>query len=79
MVATMFSVIGGFQLFNEPNILRALVPNVISSDFTPNMYAYTLSFAGGQYNTAATVAIVMGVITMIAAFVVQLVGCRKDA
>lgn len=77
-ITVMFSVIGSFQLFNEPNILRALSPNVITSDFTPNMYAYTLSFAGGQYNSAATVAIVVGVLTMIAAYAVQLVGARKE-
>lgn len=77
-MTVMFSVIGSFQLFNEPNILRTLSPNVITSDFTPNMYAYTLSFAGGQFNNAATVAIVVGVLTMIAAYGVQLIGARKE-
>ncbi|MEV7909888.1 carbohydrate ABC transporter permease [Streptomyces griseus] len=76
VVTTIFSVIGGFQLFNEPNILRAMVPNVISTDFTPNMYAYTLSFAGQQYNSAATVAMIMGVVTGVVAFVVQRRGMR---
>jgi multiple sugar transport system permease protein len=56
MVATMFSIIGTFQLFNEPQVLQKLVPNSITSDYTPNMYAYSLSFAGQQYNSAATVA-----------------------
>ncbi|ANJ28142.1 carbohydrate ABC transporter permease [Agromyces aureus] len=78
IVAATFSIIGGFQLFNEPNILRALVPNVISSDFTPNMYAYTLSFAGGQYNAAAAVALIMGAITAVVAFLVQRRGFRRD-
>ncbi|MFD5335735.1 carbohydrate ABC transporter permease [Streptomyces hawaiiensis] len=78
-VTTMFSVIGGFQLFNEPNILRGLVPNVITSDFTPNMYAYSLSFAGQQYNAAATVAVIMGVVTGVFAFVVQRRGMRGVA
>ncbi|RYJ25308.1 ABC-type sugar transport system, permease component [Streptomyces sp. L-9-10] len=77
VVATVFSVIGGFQLFNEPNILRSMVPNVISTDFTPNMYAYTLSFAGQQYNSAATVAMIMGVVTAIVAFVVQRRGMGR--
>ncbi|WP_374197753.1 carbohydrate ABC transporter permease [Microbacterium sp. EST19A] len=78
IVAATFSVIGGFQLFNEPNILRSLAPNVISTDFTPNMYAYTLSFAGGQYNAAAAVALIMGVITGVVAFLVQRRGFRRD-
>ncbi|UNK70324.1 sugar ABC transporter permease [Microbacterium sp. H1-D42] len=78
VIATIFSIIGSFQLFNEPNILRPLAPNVITTFFTPNMYAYNLSFAGQQFNYAATVAIIMGVITAIIAYVVQLRGSREE-
>ncbi|MFJ7216168.1 carbohydrate ABC transporter permease [Amycolatopsis sp. NPDC098790] len=77
VIATIFSIIGSFQLFNEPNIMRNLVPNVIGTFYTPNMYAYNLSFAGQQYNYSAAVAIVMGVITAVIAYVVQLRGSRK--
>jgi multiple sugar transport system permease protein len=77
VIATIFSIIGSFQLFNEPNILRNLVPNVINTNYTPNMYAYNLSFGGQQYNYSATVAIVMGVLTAIIAYVVQLRGSRE--
>ena len=79
VIATIFSIIGSFQLFNEPNILKPLAPNVITTYYTPNMYAYNLSFAGQQYNYAATVAIIMGLITAIIAYVVQLRGMRKEA
>jgi multiple sugar transport system permease protein len=79
VIATIFSIIGSFQLFNEPNLLKQLAPNAISSYFTPNMYAYNLSFAGQQFNYAATVAIVMGVVTAVIAYVVQLRGTRKEA
>jgi ABC-type sugar transport system permease subunit len=78
VIATIFSIIGSFQLFNEPNILRPLAPNVITTDYTPNMYAYNLSFAGQQYNYSATVAIVMGVITAVIAYVVQLRGTKRE-
>ena len=78
VIATIFSIIGSFQLFNEPNLLKVIAPNAISSYFTPNMYAYNLSFAGQQFNYAATVAIVMGVITAVIAYVVQLRGSRKE-
>ncbi|MRG61243.1 sugar ABC transporter permease [Agromyces sp. CFH 90414] len=78
VIATIFSIIGSFQLFNEPNILRTLAPNIITTFFTPNMYAYNLSFSGQQYNASATVAIVMGVITAVIAYVVQLRGSRKE-
>ncbi len=78
VIATIFSIIGSFQLFNEPNILRPLVKNIITTDYTPNMYAYTLAFSGQQQNYSATVAIVMGVITAIIAYVVQLRGSRTE-
>ena len=78
VIATIFSIIGTFQLFNEPNILKPLAPNILTPDFTPNMYAYNLSFAGQQHNYSATVAIVMGVITAIIAYVVQLRGSRME-
>jgi multiple sugar transport system permease protein len=78
VIATIFSIIGSFQLFNEPNLLKQLAPNAISSYFTPNMYAYNLSFAGQQFNYSATVAIVMGVITAVIAYVVQVRGTRAE-
>lgn len=76
-IATIFSIIGSFQLFNEPSILQNLAPNAITTYYTPNYYAYNLSFAGQQYNYSATVAIVMGLITMAVAYVVQLRGSRE--
>lgn len=79
VIATIFSIIGSFQLFNEPAILQKLAPNTITTDYTPNYYTYSLSFSGQQHNYSATVAIVMGVITMVVAYVVQLRGMRKEA
>jgi multiple sugar transport system permease protein len=78
LVAVIFSIIGSFQLFNEPNILKPLSPDTISSYFTPNMYAYNLSFAGQEYNYSATVAVVMGLITMLVAYVVQRAAARNQ-
>ncbi|MEU1802400.1 sugar ABC transporter permease [Streptomyces sp. NPDC019937] len=79
VIATIFSIIGTFQLFNEPNILQKLAPNSITTDYTPNFYTYSLSFSGQQHNYSATVAIIMGLITMVIAYVVQLRGMRKGA
>jgi multiple sugar transport system permease protein len=78
VIATIFSIIGSFQLFNEPSILQSLAPNAITTSYTPNLYAYSLSFSGQQYNYSATVAIIMGLITMVIAYVVQLRGMRKE-
>ncbi|MEN8652154.1 sugar ABC transporter permease [Streptomyces sp. 21So2-11] len=79
VIATIFSIIGSFQLFNEPNILRQLARNAITTDYTPNFYTYSLSFNGQQHNYSAAVAIIMGLITMVIAYVVQLRGMRKEA
>ncbi|WP_030900670.1 carbohydrate ABC transporter permease [Streptomyces sp. NRRL F-5126] len=78
VIATVFSIIGSFQLFNEPSILKSLAPNAITTYFTPNLYTYSLSFGGRQHNYAATVAILMGIVTMIVAYAVQLRGMRKE-
>jgi multiple sugar transport system permease protein len=78
VIATIFSIIGSFQLFNEPSILRPLAPGLITTYYTPNMYAYNLSFFGQQVNYAATVAIIMGVVTAVIAYVVQLRGNRQE-
>ena len=77
VIAALFSVIGSFQLFNEPSILRNLAPNAITSGYTPNLYTYTLAFSGQQQNYAAAVAIIMGLLTMVIAYAVQLFGMRK--
>jgi multiple sugar transport system permease protein len=78
VIATIFSIIGSFQLFNEPSILQKIAPNAITTNFTPNLYAYSLSFSGQQYNYAATVAVIMGLLTMVIAYVVQLRGTRES-
>ena len=38
------SVIGTFQLFNEPQLMRTLAPTVIGTAWTPNLYAYNIAF-----------------------------------
>ena len=79
VVSLIFSVIGSVQLFNEPNILNQLAPDAITKSFTPNMYAYNLSFAGQEYNYSAAIAIVMGIVTVIIAAAVQWYGRRRAA
>ena len=78
VIGVIFSIIGSFQLFAGPTILRTLAPNTISTYFTPNMYAYNLSFSGQQYNYSATIAIVVGLATAAIAYIVQLSGSRKE-
>ena len=78
-ITVIFSIIGSFQLFNEPSILQNMVPgNAITTYYTPNMYAYNLSFTGNQSNYAAALAIVMAIITMAIAYVVQLKSMKEQ-
>ncbi|MFC3996493.1 carbohydrate ABC transporter permease [Nocardiopsis sediminis] len=74
-VALLFSIIGSFQLFNEPNVLKSLTSS-ISTYYTPNMYAYNLAFNGQQFNYSAAVAIVLGLATIVVAYVAQVLTAR---
>ncbi len=76
MIAMIFSVIGTFQLFNEPNVLQQMAGNTITTYFTPNFYAFHLAFEANNPSYSATLAIVMGVITVAVAYIVQLWGAK---
>lgn len=69
----IFSIIGSFQLFNEPNLLQRLAPAAIDSAFTPNLYAYSLAFTGQNINYAAAVSFMLGLTIVIISYVVQFV------
>lgn len=77
MLTAIFSVIGTFQLFNEPNLLGNLAPNVIGTDYTPNLYAYNLAFVNREINYAAAIAFLLGLVIMIVSYLVQLSGQRR--
>jgi multiple sugar transport system permease protein len=78
MLTFIFSVIGSFQLFNEPNLLQALAPNVIDNAYTPNLYAYNLAFVGRQLNYAAAVSFVLGLVILVASYAFILVATRRS-
>ncbi|MDR0416490.1 MAG: sugar ABC transporter permease [Propionibacteriaceae bacterium] len=77
-LAVIFSVIGSLQLFNEPKILQALRPSVVTTNYTPNLYAYSLAFTGSQPNYAAAIAVLLGGLTVAIAYAVQLGIARRD-
>ena len=78
LLTLIFSVIGAFQLFNEPNLLRSLAPNVIGTAYTPNIYAYNLAFVNQEINYAAAIAFLLGFVIMIVSYVVQLSAQRRE-
>lgn len=78
VVTIIFSIIGSFQLFNEPTILSRMVGNSgITNYYTPNIYVYNLAFTGSQQGYAAALAIVMAIITIAIAYVVQIKGLKE--
>lgn len=78
LLCTIFSIIGTFQLFTEPLLLGNLAPNVIGTDYTPNLYAYNLAFINRDTNYAAAIAFLLGFAIMTVSYVVQLSSQRKE-
>ena len=76
LLCLIFSVIGSFQLFAEPNLLQRLAPSVIDSAYTPNLYAYTLAFTGQEVNYAAAVSFLLGLVIVLVSSLVLLAGRR---
>jgi multiple sugar transport system permease protein len=78
LLTVIFSIIGSFQLFNEPNLLGAIAPSSIGNSFTPNLYAYNLAFKNQEINYAAAIAFLLGVVIMVVSYVVQTLTNRKE-
>jgi multiple sugar transport system permease protein len=78
LVCLIFSVIGSFQLFTEPQLLQRLAPSVIDSSYTPNLYAYTLAFTGQEVNYAAAVSFLLGFVIVAASYTVLLATNRRS-
>ena len=77
ILTTVFSVIGTLQLFNEPQLMRAIAPDVISDGYTPNLYAYTTSFVNQEYNYAAAISFVLGAIVVVLSYIVMFARRRR--
>ncbi len=78
MLTLIFSVIGSFQLFNEPNLLMRLAPDVIHSSYTPNLYAYSLAFIGQELNYAAAVSFLLGFVIVVVSYAVLFAASRRS-
>jgi len=62
VLTSVFSIIGTLQLFNEPQIMTAIAPEVVGSSYTPNLYAYSLAFPFRQINYSAAISFVLGAV-----------------
>jgi multiple sugar transport system permease protein len=77
LLALIFSVIGSFQLFNEPQLMQRLARNVIDNAYTPNLYAYSLAFTSQDVNYAAAVSFLLGLVIVVISYTVQLAVTRR--
>jgi multiple sugar transport system permease protein len=78
LLTVIFSVIGAFQLFVEPQLLRPLAPSVIDTSYTPNLYAYSLTFTSQEPNYAAAVSFLLGLVIVIASSAVLFITSRRS-
>jgi multiple sugar transport system permease protein len=76
LLTIIFSINGTLQLFNEPFLMRAAAPQVISTNYTPNIYAYFLAAANQQYNYAAAISFVLGAVIAAIAYLFTVVTNR---
>jgi multiple sugar transport system permease protein len=67
ILATLFSIIGTLQLFNEPQVLSS-ISNNIGSYYTPNIYAYNTTFGNDNFYYGAAIAVVLALVTFVLSF-----------
>lgn len=77
LLTLLFSVIGSFQLFNEPKLLQPIAPDVIDNSYTANLYAYSLAFTGQQVNYSAAVSFFLGLVIVIFSYAVLFTANRR--
>jgi multiple sugar transport system permease protein len=78
LLCTIFSVIGSFQLFAEPQIFYAIAPQVIGKSFTPNLYVYNLAFDDQRLNYAAALSFLLGIVVFVVSFGVMYLSRRQE-
>ena len=78
MLTIIFSIIGSFQLFNEPRVMGFLAPTVIGSDWSPNLYAYSIAFVNQDTNYAAALSFLLGFVIAVLSYIFQLSANRRE-
>jgi multiple sugar transport system permease protein len=78
LLCGIFSVIGSFQLFAEPQIFFSIAPDVIGKAYTPNLYVYNLAFADQRLNYAAALSFMLGVVVFVVSYLVMYASRRQE-
>jgi len=76
VLTVFFSIIGTFQMFSEPMVLKSLT-SAITSTYTPNMAAYSAAFSDNDPNYASAIAVTLAVVTFVLSFGFQKIAQRK--
>jgi multiple sugar transport system permease protein len=79
LLCTVFSVIGSFQLFNEPEVLDQIAPQAITNAYTPNLYIYNLAFQDQRLNYAAALSFLLGLVVFVLSYAVMFAARRRRA
>jgi multiple sugar transport system permease protein len=79
LLCAIFSVIGSFQLFAEPQIFFDIAPDVIGKAYTPNLYVYNLAFADQRLNYAAALSFLLGIVVFAVSYLVMYASRRQEA
>ncbi len=75
LLTLVFSIIGTFQLYNEPVTMKAIAPN-LSSTYTPIMAAVR-SLSANDFNYAATQSVVLGAVICVLSVLVFRASARS--
>jgi multiple sugar transport system permease protein len=67
-MTSVFAIVHTLQLFNEPQLMGSIAPQVIGDHYTPNLYAYTLAFVNQQLNYSAAVSFSLAALVIIVAY-----------
>jgi len=78
LLCAIFSVIGSFQLFAEPQIFASIAPDVIGKAYTPNLYVYNLAFADQRLNYAAALSFMLGLVVFVVSYLVMYASRRQE-
>ncbi|MGR6972346.1 carbohydrate ABC transporter permease [Streptomyces cynarae] len=68
VLTLMFTIIGTLQFFTEPRVLEPTASQVITPDYTPNLYAYNLAFQYSEFNYSAAISFSLGAVVFIGSY-----------
>ncbi|MDQ0750052.1 multiple sugar transport system permease protein [Streptomyces africanus] len=68
VLTLMFTLIGTLQFFTEPRVLEPTASQVITPDYTPNLYAYNLAFQYSEFNYSAAISFSLGAVVFIGSY-----------